>query len=304
MQALLATLKIMITKLNQSILTHADLVAERHASYVNQFVTRANDELYAILAEILKLYEQIEASKQRNQLIKAMRKQLREVHSIKTQANTKTTALVTKYVTRASRKTAHVYSRVLDQAISQGIGSSNLVAFIKQRGGIDKLRQRVVSAEVAKQHSDRQRSLLKAMRKSLTQQHGVATVNFGSRTPTLPTASDVTFDHLLCHFNHATQQHEIVAVLYPSSTLENMAIDQFATMITVAARSDDHGAFYDQCKQLGLNMDITLRWMSANNIADAAVAKALALKIANLAQIPTVKPAKAANSDRHWPKAA
>lgn len=294
-------MKTKIIKLNitQTIFTHADLVAERHANYVNQFVTRANDELYAILAEILKLYEQIEASKQRDQLIKAMRKHLREVYSIKTQANTKTTALVTKYVTRASRKTAHVYSRVLDQAISQGVGSSNLVAFIKQRGGIDKLRQRVVSAEVAKQHRDQQQSLLKAMRKSLTQQHGVATVNFGPATPALPAASDVTFDHLLCQFNPATQQYEVVAVLYPSSTLEDMAMNHYATMLAVAARSDDSVPFYAECKQLGLNMDIMLRWMAANGIPDAAAAKALALKLANLAQMPI-----AANSDRHWPEAA
>jgi hypothetical protein len=50
-------------------LTNADLLAERHASYVSQFVTRANEELYAILADILHLYEQIEASKQRDKLV-------------------------------------------------------------------------------------------------------------------------------------------------------------------------------------------------------------------------------------------
>ena len=96
------TIKLDIT---QAIITHADLLAERHASYVSEFVTRANSELYAILAEILTLHEQVEASKQRDKLIKKMRTRLKDQHKIKTQANTTTTALVTKYVTRASRKT-------------------------------------------------------------------------------------------------------------------------------------------------------------------------------------------------------
>lgn len=86
---------------NQSILTQADLLAERNASYVSEFVTRANDDLYAILADIFQFCEQVESSKQRQALIKSMREHLRENYGIKTQANTKTTALVTKYVTRA-----------------------------------------------------------------------------------------------------------------------------------------------------------------------------------------------------------
>ena len=40
--------------INQTIITHADLLAQRHQDYVSEFVTRANGELYAILAEILK----------------------------------------------------------------------------------------------------------------------------------------------------------------------------------------------------------------------------------------------------------
>lgn len=263
----------MTTKVNQSILTHADLVAERHASYVSQFVTRGNEELYAILADILKLHEQLEGSKQRDKLIKAMRHHLREVYGIKTQANTKTTTLVAKYVTRASRKTAHVYSRVLEVAIANGVNHAGFVEFIKQRGGIDKVRMSVASAEVAKQQRDQQRSLLQAMRWSLVQQQGLATVSFGSARHTLPCAIDVTFDHLLCQFNPTTQQHEVVAVLYPSSTLEDMAVDHYAIMLSVAARSDDDVAFRAQCKQLGLNMDLIHRWMRANNIADAATAR-------------------------------
>ena len=130
-----------------TIFTHADLLAERHADYVNEFVTRANDELYAILAELLALYEQIELLNQKEKFIKQMRKTLREEYKIKTQANTKTSSLVVRYVTRSSRKTAHVYGRVLDVAVSEGITSATLVEYIKAKGGIDRVRKTVDSAE-------------------------------------------------------------------------------------------------------------------------------------------------------------
>ena len=117
--------------INHAIIAHADLLAQRHEDYVNEFVTRANTELYGILAEIMLLHEKMLASPNQDKLIKQMRKTLKEKYGLKTQANTKTTALVVKYVTRASRKTAHVYGRVLDIAITKGIDSTGLVDFIK-----------------------------------------------------------------------------------------------------------------------------------------------------------------------------
>lgn len=287
------TVKLDITK---TIITHADLLAERHASYVSEFVTRANDELYAILADIFQLYEQVESSKQRQALIKAMREHLRENYGIKTQANTKLTALVTKYVTRASRKTAHVYSRVLEVAIANGTTSAGLVAFIKLKGGIDKLRMSVVSAETRKQELAQNKHWQQSMRSQLSCKQSVGTVTFAQGAQ-LPHAKDVSFIHLLCQLNTATNQHEVVGVMYPSSNLEAQAMEEYMIMLSVAAVSDDHTKFYQQCKELGLNMDLIQRWMTSNGIADAATAKALAVKLATAAQPPL-----AANHE--WPKAA
>ena len=90
-----------------------------------------------------------------------------------------------------------------------------------------------------------------------------------------PCASDVAFYHLLCNFNLKTKQYEIVAAMYPSSAFESQAMDNYLFMLGVAASSDTN-EFYELCKQNGLNMDIILNWMRANNIADAASARTLA----------------------------
>lgn len=283
----------------QTIITHADLLAERHASYVSEFVTRANSELYAILAEILKLHEQVQASKQRDKLIKQMRVLLKEHHKIKTQANTTTTALVTKYVTRASRKTAHVYSRVLQVAIANGVTSAGLVAYIEKSGGIDKVRMTVNSAEAIKQAQATDKSYQQQLRIQLNQKGAVGSLDLSAVNHTLPCASDVAFHHLLCRFNHVTNTHEIVAVMYPSSALETQAMDEYLTMLDLACVSDRDNQFYDKCKSLGVNMDILLRWMAANNIASADAARQMARALTASANqpfhaIPTVSLLKAA----------
>ena len=289
------TIKLDIT---QAIITHADLLAERHASYVSEFVTRANSELYAILAEILKLHEQVEASKQRDKLIKQMRVRLKDEHKIKTQANTTTTALVTKYVTRASRKTAHVYSRVLQVAIANGVTSAGLVEYIENSGGIDKVRMAVNSAEAIKQANATAKSYQQQLRKQLNQKGAVGSLDLSAVNNSLPCASDVAFYHLLCRFNNATNTHEIVAVMYPSSAFETQAMDEYLTMLDLACVSD-RNQFYDKCKSLGVNMDILLRWMAANKIDSADSARQMARALTASANqplhaIPTVSLLKAA----------
>jgi hypothetical protein len=263
--------------INYAIITHADLLAQRHQDYVSEFVTRANGELYAILAEILKLHEMITASAKQERIVNQMRKSLKDTHNIKTQANTKTTALVVKYVTRASRKTAHVYGKVLDIAIANGITSDDLVDYIKGKGGIDKVRKAVVSAETAREHAKQQKALETALKKHLANSaQPIATLTLPKEGyAQFPGAMDVEFYNLLCNFNLKTKQYEIVAVMYPNSTFESQAMDNYLLMLGVAATSDS-SEFYDLCKQHGLNMDLIHRWMKANNIAEAASARAFA----------------------------
>jgi hypothetical protein len=265
--------------MHEIIIDKANSIAERHATYVNDFVTRANTELYSILADILELHEQVEGSKQRDKLIKLMRQHLKSSHNIKTQANTKTTALVTKYVTRASRKTAHVYSRVLEVAIANSIGSSGLVAFIQSKGGIDKVRMAVNSAETTQQIKAAEKNLQQQLRGQLAKKPPIGNVDLSAVSHTLPKACDVEFQHLLCRYNHVTKAHEIVGVMYPSSALESQAMSEYLTMLDVAC-SSDQSSFYERCKQHGLNMDVLLRWMGANGIKDAAAAKAVAQSLA------------------------
>ena len=263
------------SNVHKNIFTQASTLADRHASYVDQFVSRANDELYSILADIMALHEQMQASPEQHKLVKQIRKHLREHYSIKTQANTKTTALVTKLVTRASRKTAHVYSRVLEVAIANGVTSAGLVDFIKQHGGIDKVRLKVKDKEAERLERDNAKQRHAAVAQHLQHKTGIGVVDLSAVKHTLPHASDVQFLHVLCQFNYKTHQHEVVAVQYPSSQIEQIALDDFMIMLAAAAISNKGAEFHEYCKTYGLNKDIILRWMRANGINSAAEARSL-----------------------------
>jgi hypothetical protein len=151
-----------------------------------------------------------------------------------------------------------------------------LVDYIKGKGGIDKVRKAVVSAETAREHAKAQKTLETALKKHLANsaQH-IATVQLADAKARFPCAKDVAFHQLLCHFNTESKQYEIVAVLYPNSTFESQAMNEYMLMLGVAASSDTND-FYDLCKQQGLNMDLIHRWMKANKIEDAASARILA----------------------------
>ncbi len=276
-------MKITQTKvdINHTIITHADLLAQRHEDYVNEFVTRANNELYCILAELLELHEKLVACPNKDKLIKQMRKSLKEKYGLKTQANTKTTSLVVKYVTRASRKTAHVYGRVLDVAIANSISSAGLIDYIKANGGIDKVRMAVASKETQQHIKSVEAHLQKQLRSTLLSKQDIGQALFSGRK-TLPHAKDVSFTHMLCSFNHQTQKHEIVGIIYPSSRIELLVMTEYLDMLQVAAISDDHKLFYQRCKEQGLDMDLIHRWMASNNIANAATAQQLITSLSTL----------------------
>ena len=52
-----------------------------------------------------------------------------------------------KYVVRTNRKNAHVYARVLDMAYRQDVMADELEDFIRQNGGIDRIRESNVNLE-------------------------------------------------------------------------------------------------------------------------------------------------------------
>jgi hypothetical protein len=126
----------------RAFITQGECLAIKHENYVAQYVTKANEDLYLLLGEILSFAEGILVTKNARQIIKEMRSELTYTHNIKTQKNSTDLSIIVRFVTRTSRKNALIYSQVLAKAISLNIKSAELAQYIKANGGINKIRDK------------------------------------------------------------------------------------------------------------------------------------------------------------------
>lgn len=260
------------------VMSQADTLCIRHDLYVAQYVTRANDELYAMLSDMMRVREDIASSGCEEYIVKNLRKMLRERWNIKTQTNTSVTALVVRYITRGNRQLAHNYARTIDTAIAAGVTSATLVDHIKQQGSIDAMRKKTVDAAKQQQQTQQARTMQQNLARYLTDNKRVGKIEFANGASKLAAgASDCKYSVSLSTF--VDGEERVVASIYPSSFVVDYCLGLYKLACEAAAMDDGSGDFYSFCKANSLNMDIVHRWMRDNNIASAADAQNLARTI-------------------------
>ena len=139
------TTNLIITK---SLMSQAIDLAEAHNEFHTHYVIGGRKALYEMLASIMRFTVDVNASIEKDALIQSIRHELQNQYNIKTQANSSTTAILVKYITRADRKTTHVYARAIDTAIASNIKADDFVEFAETEGGIEQIRAIGVDAEV------------------------------------------------------------------------------------------------------------------------------------------------------------
>ena len=261
-----------------NVIAQANALCTRHDQYVEQFVSRANDELYAMLSEMMGVREDIVASDCEEYIIKSLRRALRERWNIKTQKNTSTTALVVRYITRGDRQLVHNYARTIDAAIAAGITSATLVDYIKQQGSIDAMRKKTVDKARRQQQTQQARTMQQNLARYLIDNKRVGTVEFDNASGGIfAVAVDCKFSVNLSTFIDGEER--VVASIYPCSFIVDYCLNLYKLACEAAALDDGSGKFYQFCKANSLNMDLVHRWMRDNNIASTADAQHLARAI-------------------------
>lgn len=254
-----------------SLIARADVLANEHEIYHDQYVTRANEALYIVLANILKVCLDIQASGESARVIKEMRSKLSAEYGLKTQANSRISAIVVRYIVRSGRKTAHVYGRVIEVAMANNITPEQLPDFIRERGGIEEIRQSVVSAEEKKLNADKWATARDALAGLLYKREPIGKVLMHNDIR-LPVVSDVEFTYLICDQNPNTKEIEVYGAIYPSSDIEKRALQLFA-LTSLTMQHNGTNKFSDMCKEYGFNEDVIYRWMKVNGFNDDAHAK-------------------------------
>ncbi|MEY4496673.1 MAG: hypothetical protein RL744_1737 [Pseudomonadota bacterium] len=143
----------------KDLLEEGAVLSGKHDVYVETYVEKSNEQLNHHLSELMSYAQDVLAMPNVEQIIKKMRQDLRQKYGIKTQGNSPKLTIVVRYVVRSSRKTAHVYARVIQVAIDAKVVPADLPAFIKANGGIDRIRQKTVNADLVKEKETKQELL-------------------------------------------------------------------------------------------------------------------------------------------------
>jgi hypothetical protein len=127
-------------KVSKTLIAQADDLALEHERFHTNYVIAGRMALYALLGKIYELVLKVESSVDCEFFVDQMRKSLKSKHSIRTQENSSTAAIVVRYVTRADRKTAHVYARAIEAAKASHVPAVGFSEYVDEQGGVEKIR--------------------------------------------------------------------------------------------------------------------------------------------------------------------
>jgi hypothetical protein len=129
--------QLMITK---TLISQAEELAQEHEDFQTTYIVAGRKALYELIGRIYGLAEQLEHAFDREEQVAMLRETLAREYGIRTQENTSDTAVLVRYITRADRKTAHVYARAIEAARLNAIGAHEFVGFVQQSGGLERIR--------------------------------------------------------------------------------------------------------------------------------------------------------------------
>ena len=118
-----------------------------------EVVQRGHQSLYELLASIYGLALRIEESPQKDKVLEAIRKDMKDNHQITIKSNTTPIVVMVKYVIRTDSSAASRYVKVLNVARQENISVVDLPAYITRRGGVSQA-QELESVSVAKKAGD------------------------------------------------------------------------------------------------------------------------------------------------------
>jgi len=118
---------------------------------------KANDGLYALLAECLGTYldKFVNASNSDRKTLRTELSSLLKLAGVKVQRNTTTLNMFVRFVFGSDRKRAHGYAYVLTAALSHSKTATELPAWIAECGGIEEIKRIMVKSEEAKARAER-----------------------------------------------------------------------------------------------------------------------------------------------------
>jgi hypothetical protein len=151
-----------------------------------------NIKRYEVVAGIMQLFESIKADADSTAVAKQLRSEIKATQDVTMQADSKLELVTARLVIRgkqgddkslaAARKTAHLYARVIEAATANNVTSAELVSFIKQQGGLNKVNDLHFKKQTTNNNAEVLASTASAVRNTLHERTALAkfALNAGS----------------------------------------------------------------------------------------------------------------------------
>lgn len=152
---LIAVKKQFEAAVTKTLIGQADDLALEHENFHANYIVAGRIALYELLGKIYALSLKLDGAIDKTDQINIMRTFLAEKYGIRTQENTPYLTILVRYITRADRKTAHVYARAIQSAKESGVQPMNMVGFIEHHGGVEKIRSVTANDDCVDIHDEK-----------------------------------------------------------------------------------------------------------------------------------------------------
>lgn len=236
--------QIAITK---TLIGQADDLAQEHESFHEHYIVGGRTALYELLGKIYGLAEEFDASSDREDQLELMKTVLAQKHGIRTQENTADLTVLVRYITKADRKTAHVYSRAIESARQNGIPSSNFVGYVKQAGGVERIRSSAATSSGASEErvsADELEDMLELTRDYLRARSELPLASFRLPKGKVQDTGREGLTHFICQERNGRQY--VLAELKVEKEQESVMVKDFAKELCADTNTakKDIGKFY------------------------------------------------------------
>lgn len=135
-----------------SIVQQLDVLSARREQWEATDYKKANDGLYALLADCLDVFqtEFLKGSEDDKKALRGSLMQRLKAEGIRVVASSTTLAMLARYVFNSDRKRAHGYGYVLAAAVSHKVQAVDFPAWVVQQGGLEEIKRQMVKSEQAK----------------------------------------------------------------------------------------------------------------------------------------------------------
>lgn len=218
------TTNLIVTK---SLLGQAEELAAEHEQFAEQYVVNGRKALYALLDKIYQLAVQFEASTDKEDLYRLIKTDLTEKHGIRVQENTSNVAMLVRFITRAERKTAHVYARAIESAMQKKVAPITFEQYVEMAGGLEKLRIDGVDTSVKSP-----KLLVEEEKMNLSRRFLIARTEMPFATFKTPEKFvDITdkyaeFEVVICR--RIVDEYRVVGILQPNLEHDRLILGEFA----------------------------------------------------------------------------